>query len=346
MSATVYYDNAVDAAAVIPVQFITYNTGINADPSAISCVVTDPLGNVTTYNYPGSGGLNAVVRTGTGAYTLTLDGLTSAGLWTFVWIGSGSNVQMTVPGTFRIVALTQVGMGMQYWYVGKEELKSRLSISNSDTANDYEIQLAIQCVTNWINEYCGEHFYQITEARTYMNDNIYTLPIDALVSTPSIVSNTVVKLDYSGSGVFSTNWGAPSFAGSPGSNPTYTFKLGTEQRRDNWNINAAGVPRPYRQLQVLSGLNNASSGPGEWLPFIWPFTFEDRIQITGTWGWNFIPPNVQNAAMMLAVDLFKSKDAPWGVAGIGDLGIVKVQSNPWVVELLRPYINTRRKVGV
>jgi hypothetical protein len=345
MSATVYYDNAVDAAAVIPVQFINYLTGVAADPSAVSCVVTDPLGNVTTYTYAAGSGLNVVTRSGTGNYSLTLDGLTSAGLWTFVWIGSGANVQQTTPGTFRIVSLTQVGMGMQYWYVGKEELKSRLSIANSDTASDFEIQLAIQCVTNWINEYCGEHFYQVSETRTYRPDNIWTLPIDAMVSTPSIVSNTVVKVDQQGSGVFSTNWGAPTFAGPGTGNNIYTLKLGTGQRSDNFNINAAGVPRPYRQLQVLTGINGVP-GAGQWLPFVWPFTFENRVQIQGVWGWDFVPPNVQNAAMMLAVDMFKSKDAPWGVAGIGDLGIVKVQSNPWVVELLRPYINTRRKVGV
>src|SRR6202020_1464423 len=149
MSATVYYDNAVDAAAVIPVQFVNYLTGVAADPAAISCVVTDPLGNVTTYTYSAGSGLNVITRTSTGNSSLTLDGLTSAGLWTFVWIGSGANVQQTTPGTFRIVPLTQVGLGMQYWYVGKEELKSRLGIANSDVASDFEIQLAIQCAPHW-----------------------------------------------------------------------------------------------------------------------------------------------------------------------------------------------------
>lgn len=345
MSATVYYDNAAEAAAVCPVQFVNYSTGVAADPTAISCVVTDPLGNITTYTYPGSGGLNNVVRTGTGAYTLTMDGLTSGGLWTFVWIGSGSNVQQITPGTFRIVSLSQVGMGMQYWYVGMDELKSRLSIAISDHASDYEIQLAIQCVTNWVNSYCGEPFYQVVESRTYMPTNIWTLETDAIVSTPAIVSNIVTKLDYEGTGVFSTNWGAPTFAGGSG-NSMYTLKTGTEEITNNYNINSDGVPVPYRQLQMLTGLGGVSTAPGQWLPFVWPFTFQNRVQITGAFGWPFVPPNVANAAMMLAVDLFKSKDAPWGVAGIGDLGIVKVQSNPWVVELLRPYINTRRKVGV
>src|ERR1700722_18358362 len=107
MSATVYYDNPNDAASVIPVNFVNYLTGAAADPASVSCVITDPLGNITTYNYPNAGGLNQIARSGTGAYSLTLDGLTSAGLWTFVWIGSGSNVQQTTPGTFRIVSLTQ-----------------------------------------------------------------------------------------------------------------------------------------------------------------------------------------------------------------------------------------------
>jgi hypothetical protein len=34
------------------------------------------------------------------------------------------------------------------------------------------------------------------------------------------------------------------------------------------------------------------------------------------------------------------------VAGVSDLGVVRIQSNPWLVENLRPFINSRRKVGV
>lgn len=345
MTAQIFYDNANDAAAAVPVTFLNYLTGAAADPATITCVVTDPLGNVTNYTYPNAGGINQIARASTGNYSLTLDGLTSSGLWVFTWIGVGNTVQQVTPGTFRIVPLNQVGIGMQYWYVGKEELKSRLSIDPSDTVSDYEIALAIQCVTNWINEYCGEHFYQITETRTYNPRNIWTLGTDAIVSTPAIVSGLVTKVDMDGDGVYETNWGAPTFAGGSGTK-TYTLKLGTEELDDNYNVNARGVPAPYRQLQVLTGIGGAATGPGQWLPYVWPFTFQNRVQITGTFGWNFIPPNVANAAMMLAVDMFKSKDAPWGVAGIGDLGIVKVQSNPWVVELLRPYINMRRKVGV
>jgi hypothetical protein len=40
------------------------------------------------------------------------------------------------------------------------------------------------------------------------------------------------------------------------------------------------------------------------------------------------------------------KDAPFGVAGVSDIGLVRISSNPWLVELLHNYVNPRRKVGV
>ena len=40
MSAQVYYDSPADAAAVLPVQFVNYLTGVAADPSSISCVMS------------------------------------------------------------------------------------------------------------------------------------------------------------------------------------------------------------------------------------------------------------------------------------------------------------------
>lgn len=335
MSATVYYDNPAESAVAVPVQF-TNAAGANADPTSITCVVTSPLGVMTTYTYPAS---TQLTRTGSGAYNLALTGLVDSGLWVATWVGTGNTVNQVTPTTFRIVPLTAVGMGMQYWYVGKEELKSRLNISNADVASDYEMALAIQAATNWINTYCGEHFYQLTEARTFMPESIYTVRIDSLVSTPSILANAVVQVDNAGNGVYNTTWTV---------NQQFVWKTGTEAMNsmsDQFNINAAGVPRPYRALQILTNLPGVSGG-GQFLPFVWPFSHYNRVQVTGTWGWNYIPPAVAHAAMMLAVDLFKSKDAPWGVAGMGDLGAVKVQSNPMIVELLRPYINVRRKVGV
>jgi hypothetical protein len=333
VSATVFY-NSPDEIALISNTFQA--GGTPADPTAVSCVVTDPGGNATTYTYGGGG---TISRIGTGSYTLSVpctpgqEG--SYGLWSYVWIGTGAVMDVS-PGTFRTFPLADAVVGMQSWYCGKEELQSRLGIT--DNNSDYEIQLAIQVVTGWINEYCQRHFNQITEARTFAPRNVWELPIDDLVSTPSVVANVQVNLDYTGDGVYNVPWTR---------NVNYQLKLGAPaDMENNYNINAVGVARPYTQLQVLMGTPGAESPGGEWLPWWWPYTEYNRVQIIGTWGWNAIPPGVSQAALILAVDFFKMKDSFYGQQGVADMGMARVSSNPWVVELLRPYIKWRKKVGV
>lgn len=325
MTATVYYANAAEAVPVTPVVFKT-TAGVIADPVSVSCVVTDPTGTAVTYNYNGSPPNNIITRSGTGAFSLILTGLTAGGLYTFTWIGTGAGVQQVTPGTFRLIPVTDASSaGMQYWYASMEELKSRLQIE--DTDDDHEIQLALHTVTDWINSYCGRHFYQLTEARTYRPENVWTLLIDDLVSCTSL------DLDYDGDGVYEVHW---------------TEGVNFQLSRFNYNYNQhdMGIARPSNYVQVLQASGISNTGGSGWFPWVWPFTNQNRVQVTGVWGWPQVPPNVSQAALILAADLFKSKDAPWGVAGIGDMGMVKVQSNPWVVELLRGYINVTNKVGV
>lgn len=340
MSATVYYDNPAEAAAVVPVTFLNI-AGSAADPTSVSCVVTDPTGVSTTYTYLGSPPNNTVTRLSPGNYALSITGLTLAGLYVATWIGTGTGVNQVTPTTFRIVPLSAVGTGMQLWYTGKEELKSRLNIT--DNNSDYEIQLAIQAVTNWISNYCGRHFYQVTEPRTYMPDNIWELHVDDI--SPTTAANCVVNLDMDGDGTFETSWGNP---GAPvGTGTNYVLKLGTPGNYgDNYNVNAAGVPRPYTQLQAVLSGPTGNPVNGGWLPFIWPYSHLNRVQVITTWGWPVIPPAVAQASLMLCTDVFKSKDAPWGIAGTAETGLMRVSSNPWAVELLHDYVNTRRKVGV
>ena len=332
-----YYSNASEAVAVTPASFVDLTTGAPADPDSITCVLTDPTGMAHTYVYDSGSGLGAIERQSEGGYTLTVDQLDISGLYSYVWIGSGNNVQQVIPGTFRLIPLSDVGTGLQYWYTGLDEFKHRLNID--DSRNDYEAQLAIQTVTNWINNYCGRHFYQLNETRTFVPSGIWGAALDDLVSTPSVAENVQVNLDYDGNGNYDVAWTQ---------NVNYQLKLGPMgNEADNYNINAGGVPKPYRYLQVITGVSGATDIiGGGWLPWLWPFTFLNRIQVIGTWGWNTVPPAVSQASMMLCVDHYKSKDAPWGVAGVSDLGLVKVQSNPWVVELLHDYINPQRKWGV
>jgi hypothetical protein len=345
MGAQVLYNSPSEAVALTSVQF-TNGNGAVTDPTSITCVIIDPTGAITNYTYPDGSGLNAITKVSAGNYSLTVDGISVAGLYTYTWVGSGNGVQQVTPGTFRLIPLTNVGYGMQFWYTGMEELKSRLGLNvgdkNYNTFN-YEMQLAIHTVANWINRYCGRHFYQLQETRTYMPDTIWELSIDDIV--PSTAAQTEVNLDYDGDGVFETSWGNP--AAPVGTGTFYQLKLGNPSNyEDNWNPNAAGgVARPYNQLQALM-IPGAIATNGAWLPFVWPYSHLNRVQVITNWGWDYVPPEVQQASLMLCTDIYKSKDTPWGMAGTAEVGMVRVQSNPWVVELLRPYINFKRKGGV
>jgi hypothetical protein len=78
--------------------------------------------------------------------------------------------------------------------------------------------------------YCGRHFYQLTETRTYCPDNIWELPIDDLVSTPAVAATVQVNLDYNGTGVYSTAWGNPAPPISTGTNYVLTrSSIGSSQ---------------------------------------------------------------------------------------------------------------------
>lgn len=312
MTATVFYDST-NEIALISNTFLN-SAGVATDPTTVSCVVTDPAAASTVHTYLGAAPAD-IVKVSAGKYTLSVPCSPSIagieGLWGFEWIGTGT-VSDVQPGTWRVFPVP-----VSNWYCGLEELKDRLGIS--DTSDDYAAQQAIQAASTWVQEYCGQHFYRITETRTFVPHDIWMINIDPLVSI------TALNVDPSGAGVFTDAWVL---------NTDYQLKFGD----DLYNLNAAGVQRPYKKVQTIQ--------TGKWFPFIYPYSHLDRVQIIGTWGWPAVPPAVAQATLTLATQWFKEKDTPFGVAGVSDYGIIRVQQNPWITEMLRPYINVKRKVGV
>lgn len=312
MTATVYYDS-MNEIALISGTFLN-GAQVPNDPNTVSIVVTDPAGNAVTHTYQGTGEAD-VLRSAVGVYTLTVPCSPSVpgieGLWSYVWIGAGA-VSDVQPGTWRVFPT-----GLGNFYCGLEELKDRLGIT--DNTDDFAAQQAVQAASTWIQEYTGQHFYRLTESRTFVPHSIWELTVDPLVGITSL------NVDQDGDGVFEDVWVQ---------NTDYQLRLG----RDRYNINALGVKRPFKQVQVLQS--------GKWFPYIYPYAHFDRVQITGTWGWPAVPPPVSQACLVLAAQWFKEKDAPFGVAGVSDFGVVRIQSNPWLVEMLRPYTEQEKKVGV
>lgn len=97
----------------------------------------------------------------------------------------------------------------------------------------------------------------------------------------------------------------------------------------------------------LRPLNGIISGQAGW-PFasIWGTsnglypTSVNRasVQVTARWGWATVPKPVKQACLMLAEDLYKMKDAAFGIAGMDSYGTVRVRENPAVMRKLAPYV--------
>jgi hypothetical protein len=314
MTSTIFYDN-VNEIALISNTFTS--AGNPADPTAVSCIITDPSGTAVTHTYAGAAPAD-IVKVSPGKYTLAVPCSPAVagadGLWGYEWIGTGA-VSDVQPGTWRVLPPNI----SQSWYIGLEEFKDRLGIT--DTADDFQAQIAIGSASQAINEHCGRHFNRITETRTYQPHNIWLLDIDDAVPGSAIT----VNLDLQGNGVYST----PLVQ-----NVDYILRYGNNL----FNQNVLGIARPYRQLQIIQ--------TGNWLPFTWPFARLDRVQINTTWGWSQVPSPVVQGTFLLAADLFKLKDAPWGVAGMTDFGVVRIRENPMLNRMLHTFVNPRHRVGV
>jgi hypothetical protein len=311
VGSTVFFDSASEIAT-ISASFTV--AGVPADPTTVTCLVTDPSGAQVIHTYQGAVPAD-IAKVTTGSYTLDVSCVPSVagieGLWSYAFIGTGtaSDVQA---GTWRVLALDQAR-----WYVGPEELKDRMG--ETGTATDSVIESVCLATSRWIDRYCGRHFFRMTDVRTYPPDSLGLLTVD------DIVSVTTLKVDNDGDGIYEQTWTQ---------NVNYQLRIADGQ----YNQMATGEAKPYTQVQVIGGSN--------FFPFIWPYVHLDRVQITGVFGWPQVPPAVTQAALIIASDWFKLKDAPWGVAGIADVGVIRVQSNPWIHEQLRPYCRPRGKVGV
>ena len=276
----------------------------------VNGVPTDATTVTLTITDPtGATSAPSVTHVSAGTYTANV-ACTVAGVWTYLWEGTGT-ASDAVAGTWTVVT---VALNQNYCTV--EELKSRLGIT--DTSDDFELGLAAAGASRAIDEITGRYFWRGTDTRTYIPESISRQSLDDLVSVTSL------KVDRDGDGVFEETW-------------TQGTDYALEVAPGKYNAAAKGEQWPYTAAQVITG--------GKLFPFTWMWSHLDRIQVTGVFGWPAVPLNVKNAAIIAGAQIFRIKDAPFGVAGFGEFGVVRVQSNPQVMWLLHRYINGQR-IGV
>lgn len=317
MTATVYYAGTAEIATLSNVFTVTPSGGgtpVPTDPTTVQLLVTDPAGVQTIYTTSSSPALN---HTGPGAYSISI-GTPTAGLWSYVWIGTGTASDVA-PGTWR-------AHPPDWWlsYAGPEELKDRIGLATdqlTDSRQDSQVVMALRSAALTVNNWCGRYFYQLPGTRTYAPEDLWTLRTDDIVSVSQL------STDNDGDGVYETIW-------------TLNTDYVLETPR-GYNIASTGEPWPYTRVRVISPPSGS-----KYFPPVWPFRHLDSVKITGVFGWPAVPLLISEAVLQLGTDLYKLKDAPFGVAGFAEYGAVRVRANPQIRSMLQRYVNTRETVGV
>jgi hypothetical protein len=238
---------------------------------------------------------------------LAVGSCSQPGTWTYRFVTTGALTE-SEDGQFYVEPLVTDRV-----YTTLPEIKSALQIPLADTSLDAVFTSAILAVSREVDQHTGRHFYKLTEARTLVPTDRYCLKLGGF---NDLVSLTTLKTDASGDGTFETTWQAGDYQllcadGSP-------------------NVNAGPEARPYTQIRAIG----AQTFP---VPYSWTGR-TDRVEITGTWGWPQVPVNVREACKLLAVESGKLlREAPFGVAGFGEFGVVRVRDNRKAMQYLAPY---------
>jgi hypothetical protein len=300
-SSTVFFQSSSELATLTN----TFNVdGAATDPTDLTLTVTSPSGVANAYTWPSP---STVTRTGTGSFTKDIP-CTEAGEWQYVWVGTG--VASDAEAGSWTVFETDLGK----LYCTPQQLKSRLGIT--DTIDDMEVYAACFSASRSIENYCERTFWRTSStARTFVPYDLYHVRLGEF---NDLVSVTSLATDFAGDGTFETSWASTDYQLLP------------------LNPAAAAEPRPYTMVKAVGSLLFPYPNYRYNYNFSIPARF-DRVQITGVWGWPEVPWGIRMAAMILAEETLKLKEAPFGVAGFGEFGSVRIRQNPKVKVFAGPY---------
>ena len=191
-------------------------------------------------------------------------------------------------------------------YATLAQVKSSLRIT--DDLDDPLLELAIEAASRQIDSHCERVFYSTSATRVYApNDSYYC-------ETDDIVSITTAKTSSLADGTFDTTWATSDYELLP------------------LNGIAGGLVIPWNGLKAV----------GDYLFPVTTPVQEATLQIVGVFGFASIPTAIKQATVILASRLMKRNDSPLGVAGFGDLGVVRVSRlDPDVESLVAPYRKVR-----
>lgn len=187
-------------------------------------------------------------------------------------------------------------MAITNGYTTLNAIKTFLSIA--DNSDDTLLEGMVEAASRSIDRIANRRFYldSTASARQYRAYNEVFAYVDDIGTT----SNLAVALDEDGDGVFETS-----------------LTLNTDFLLDP--LTASSLGRPFTQLTIV---NTSYSWPV--FPGIFSNGLRPGVQVTARWGWPSVPDDIETACQILTADLYKRKDSPGGILGLGDLGAIRM----------------------
>jgi hypothetical protein len=187
-------------------------------------------------------------------------------------------------------------MAITNGYATLTQIKNYMSISDN-TDNDL-LEDLIESASRSIDRIANRRFYldATASARLYRAYSDIFVYVDDIGTTSSLV----VAVDENGNGTYSK-----------------TLTLNTDYILDP--LTASSLGRPFTQLTMVSNTEMWPIFPGLTQNGLRP-----GVQVTARWGWPSVPDDINTACLILTADLYKRKDAPGGILGLGDLGVVRM----------------------
>lgn len=194
-------------------------------------------------------------------------------------------------------------MAVTNGYCSLADVKAALRIT--DTIDDALIENSINAASRMIDQYCNRYFYsgQAGEVRYYQANDGFMCWIDDLQAI------TELKTAVTDPTIFDTTWASGDYQLIPN------------------NQRANGAYSPYTAITATDN-------------YLFPVWAEMAlVKVTGTFGWASVPQPVQFACIIQASRLFKRLESPLGVAGVSEIGIMRVGSSidGDVAQLINPF---------
>ena len=194
-------------------------------------------------------------------------------------------------------------------YVTQLEAKAWLNMRDA-SLDDLMVDDLVTTASRAIDGYTGRVFTtdSVASALTYVAYDRYCLEIDDLWDT----ATAVVKTDSGQDGTYETTLTAST---------QYFFEPvnGTMMGLTGW---------PATKIRLVNG---AYFPPAYW--------GRPQVQVTAKWGWAAVPAPVKQATLQIVGELWKRKDAPFGVLGGQEFGTIYLSPDAMrsVSALLSPY---------